>query len=50
MKFNKHKAIRQIFRAEFTLIKLQEEYSGQTELETNYSHSQNFKPTTGTTK
>ena len=29
-------------RVEFTLTKLQEEYSGLTELETNYSGSQNY--------
>ena len=32
MKFNKHQATQQILRVEFTLRKLQEEYSGQTEL------------------
>ena len=31
-----------ILRVEFTLTKLQEEYPGQTELETNYSSSQNY--------
>ena len=42
-KFNKYQEIQQTFRVEFTLTKLQEEYSGLTELETNYSCSQNYK-------
>ena len=41
-KFNKYQAIRQTFRVECALTKLQEEYSGLTELETNYSCSQNY--------
>ena len=42
-KFNKYQEIWQTLRVEFTLTKLQEEYSGLTELETNYSCSQNYK-------
>ena len=50
-KFNKQQAIRQTLRVEFTLTKLQEEYpEKKTESETNYSGSQNYKSTKGTTK
>ena len=37
-------------RVGFTLTKLQEEYPGKTELETNYSGSQNYKSTKRTAK
>ena len=47
---NKRQAIWQTFRVEFTLTKLQEEYSGQIELEINYSHSLNYKSTRGIAK
>ena len=50
-KFNKQQAIRQTLRVEFTLTKLQEEYpEKKTESEKNYSGSQNYKSTKGTTK
>ena len=42
-KFNRYQEIQQTFRIEFTLTKLQEEYSGLKEPETNYSCSQNYK-------
>ena len=42
-KSNKNQEIWQTLRAEFTLTKLQEEYSEFKELEINYSCSQNLK-------
>ena len=52
-KFNKYQEIRQTLSkhlVEFTITKLQEEYSELKELETNYSCSQNFKQVKGKAK